>query len=150
MPSLDQRPLIERLEAASIPEPNSGCWLWFGAPTAAGYGLLSVNNQRRYTHVIAYELAKGPVPPTLVVDHLCRNPCCINPDHLEAVTQRENIARGLSAKTTKARFAAMTHFKCGHAMTPDNTYIVGKRKERRCRTCNKADALKRWRDKRDG
>jgi hypothetical protein len=138
------------LETRYIPEPNSGCWLWLGALTKDGYGMITIKNKQYYTHILLYEFTKGQIPEGLVLDHLCRNPCCCNPDHLEAVTQAENVARGLSPEKTRARFAAMTHFKkCGHPITPENTYIVGKRKERRCRICNKADALARYREKRD-
>jgi hypothetical protein len=151
MPAHPQ-PIEERLARYSIPEPNTGCVIWLGAlsgPASHRYGYMYHRGKVRGAHVVAYELANGAVPDGLVLDHKCRMTVCINPDHLEPVTQGENIARGLAKEGTKARFAARTHFKCGHAIAPENTYVVGKRRERRCRSCNKADALRRWREKQD-
>lgn len=70
------------------------CWLWAGARLDAGYGYLEVDGKRVLAHRVSYELTYGPIPPGLVIDHLCRMPQCINPAHLEAVTWAENIARG--------------------------------------------------------
>ncbi len=74
-----------------MPEPNSGCWFWLGA-LSRGYG--SLKNAR--AHRVAYEMTIGPIPEGLVIDHLCRVTSCVNPDHLEAVTQAENVRRGLT------------------------------------------------------
>ena len=99
--------LSERLALWSIPEPNSGCVLWTKA-TRDGYGRIGVTvaaNQRRtvLVHRAAYELARGPIPEGLQIDHLCRVRACINPSHMEPVTQRTNILRGeaISAKNAK-------------------------------------------------
>lgn len=73
---------------------EDGCWEWTGAKTAAGYGQFT--RRKEYAHRHAYEDLVGPIPEGLVIDHLCRNPSCVNPDHLEPVTQRENIRRGTS------------------------------------------------------
>lgn len=81
-----------------IPEPNSGCWLWFGATTERGYGVVVANGRSIRAHRISYETAKGQIPEGLVLDHLCRVHCCVNPDHLEAVTQLENVRRGLHGR----------------------------------------------------
>src|SRR6516164_7314046 len=77
-----------------IPEPNSGCWLWFGVQTKDGYGRWGGGANRKLAHRISYERAKGPVPIGMQIDHLCRVRCCVNPDHLEVVTPLENNARG--------------------------------------------------------
>ncbi len=88
------------LSSRYIPEPNSGCWLWLGELNSAGYGRISQGNNkigkrvRSLAHRVSYELAKGPVPEGFDLDHLCRVPCCINPDHLEPVTRSENNRRG--------------------------------------------------------
>src|SRR3990167_7266351 len=95
-------PLRERIDRHSIPEPNTGCWLWTGQLSASGYGKLEVNrNGRRCklsAHRVAFEVYKGPIPDGLCLDHLCRQRSCINPDHLEPVTKRENARRGVVAR----------------------------------------------------
>ena len=68
-------------------------------------------------HRVAYEKAYGPIPEGLVIDHLCRNGLCVNPEHLEAVTRKENILRGEGACAQNAR---KTHCKRGHELIPEN------------------------------
>jgi hypothetical protein len=87
--------LITRFEASYIPEPNSGCWLWIAHRNTRDYGTIRDGAHRLSAHRLAHELHIGPIPDGLVIDHLCRVHCCVNPDHLEAVTQHENMLRGL-------------------------------------------------------
>lgn len=129
----DRRRLPLRDQMERLTERGDGCWEWLGNKTLDGYGRLQVGGSRRRAHRIAYELARGPIPPGLVLDHLCRNRSCVNPEHLEPVTDRENILRGnglaacAAARDTCAR---------GHPLTDDNTYRPPSNpNERKCRIC---------------
>ncbi len=78
-----------------LPEPNSGCWFWMGGLSERQYGVIYPSRGTNVrAHRVAYEMTRGPIPDGLVLDHLCRVHCCVNPDHLEAVTQGENVRRG--------------------------------------------------------
>ena len=85
-------------ESQLVPEPNSGCWLWTGYVNAAGYGVLYGRFPdgcwQKKAHRFAFESKFGDVPRGLVLDHKCRTRSCVNPDHLEAVTDQENFRRG--------------------------------------------------------
>lgn len=111
------------------------CWFFAGKLSPQGYGQLRFyeNGKHHYwaAHRVMYENLVGPIPEGLVIDHLCRNPICINPEHLEPVTPRENVLRGSSPL---AGFAKQTHCKRGHEFTKDNTTIIGK-SSRRCKKC---------------
>ena len=86
---------------------DTGCWLWIGKTRKDGYGVLSLFGGFGYAHRVSYELLVGPIPDGLVIDHLCRIRCCVNPDHLEPVTSRENLAR--SPLTWKGTTSRRTH-----------------------------------------
>lgn len=91
--------LLERFENMYTPEPNTGCWLWLGASTQNGYGTIRLGRAVHgsdFAHRVAYELFIGPIPKNMQIDHKCRVRCCVNPNHLESVTCRENVTRGLS------------------------------------------------------
>ncbi|MFJ4777405.1 HNH endonuclease signature motif containing protein [Streptomyces sp. NPDC088762] len=88
---------------------------------SGGYRTVKLETgQKRYTHRIMYEQAKGPIPEGLQIDHLCRNRACANPEHLEAVTQKENILRGTGPSAQQAR---QTHCLNGHPFDEVNTYV---------------------------
>lgn len=83
---------------------TDGCWIWTGATDARGYGVIGLGRRKdgiMPAHVASYETHEGQVPEGMVLDHLCRNPSCINPDHLEPVTLAENSRRGSRAKITR-------------------------------------------------
>jgi hypothetical protein len=108
-----------------------GCWEWTGTKFPHGYGKLTLAKRSLYPHRVSYEIHKGRIPKGLHIDHLCRNRGCCNPEHLEAVTCRENIMRSpIAAAAINAR---KTHCDSGHEFTAENTghYRGG----RYCRTC---------------
>ena len=134
-------PLERRLERFILPEPNSGCWLWTGAINQDGYGIMQIGGRkgrRAYSHRVAYETFVGAIPRELQIDHKCRVRCCINPAHLEAVTQLENIRRGDRHK--KGTFNKKRKLRpccaAGHSYVADNVY-VDRRGIRRCRICQR-------------
>lgn len=130
-------PMLRFLGMVSV-DRNSGCWEWLGHVKATGYAELGVGG-RSYIrlHRFAYERFKGPIPSGLEIDHLCRNRRCANPDHLEAVTPRENVLRGTGPIPENA---AKTHCWRGHPFTEENTYTQrsGDRvRGRGCRECHR-------------
>jgi hypothetical protein len=107
--------LRERLLARLI-VTDSGCWLWTGALDAKGYGVIGKGRREEgllATHVASYELHVGPIPDGLVLDHSCRRPACVNPEHLEPVTNAENGRRGARAKLTHAQVAEIRDLVAG-------------------------------------
>ena len=124
---------------AKVQRRPSGCWEWAGYVDQLGYGRVCrvVDGfQRVYSaHRIAYEGAHGPISAGLVLDHLCRNRRCVNPDHLEPVTQATNIARG---EWFVGENAAKTHCPEGHPYSEENTYVIPATGGRMCRTCKAA------------
>lgn len=110
-----------------------GCWQWMGAQNGNGYGRLRVDGRAALAHRVAYEVLVGPIPEGLQTDHTCRNRGCVNPDHLEPVTQRENILRG---EGLPAQNAAKTTCPLGHPYQGENLYL-SPRGDRQCRTCKR-------------
>ena len=127
---------IQRVLDRVMPVTESGCWIWTGYCAQHGYAQIGKGIKKFYIHRIVYEHFKGPIPPGLVIDHLCRVKCCLNPYHLEAVTSVVNILRG-SPNANK------THCKRGHPLSGDNLLTVSTRKNYRwCRTCQDAHRAK--------
>jgi hypothetical protein len=91
------------------------CWLWSGALNSYGYGTFREDKKRILAHRWSYQHFVGPIPAGREIDHLCRNRNCVNPDHLEPVTRRVNVQRGLVWKREQ------THCKNGHQWTVENT-----------------------------
>lgn len=122
----------------------SGCWVW-GGSKSKGYGSFYIRGHKNLrVHRIAYTLLKGPIPVGLTIDHLCRNRACCNPDHLEPVTNRENVLRGVGVTAVHAR---QTHCVNGHPFTPENTrphWRGGRRGHgRSCAQCERDSQKKR-------
>ena len=127
----------DRLHFQIEPEPMSGCWLWTGTLIPRGYGRINWGGRQVVVHRLIYEKHRGPIPTGLTLDHLCRVRSCVNPDHLEAVTMRENCLRGESFSAKNAR---QTHCKRGHALVSPNIYLSTPWK-RACVACARERAL---------
>lgn len=130
------------IEGRVFPEPMSGCWFWMGYVAPDGYGKAKLSRRSWFAHRLAYEAYRGPIPDGMVIDHLCRVRCCVNADHLEAVTRQENERRGLHGVFSK-------HCKRGHPWDEKQMARVGTGKWRWCKTCKK-EVTRRWLYERGG
>ena len=131
-------------------QKTAGCWIWTGSAAVSRgglrYGQISIggrtDRKNHYVHVLSYRLHYGAdsIPDGHEIDHLCKNTLCVRPDHLEAVTHRENMRRGGSPAGVNAR---KTHCPRDHEYTPENTRWY--RNKRKCKTCEREryQALKR-------
>lgn len=119
----------------SLPHPGTGCMVWTGQRHGSGYGVYPYRGRYPRAHRVAYADAYGSLPDELTVDHLCRNRLCVRPDHLEAVTNRINVLRGVGATAKNFR---KTHCNRGHEFTTANTYVRPSRpNERTCLACKR-------------
>jgi hypothetical protein len=120
---------------------TDGCWEWIGAISDVGYGKMGHVGKCAYAHRLAYEHYVGPIPEGLVIDHLCRNRSCVNPDHMEPVSHRINLLRGESMSAIHAK---KTECPKGHPYAGENLY-AHPNGSRQCRTCKReARAEGRW------
>jgi len=122
------------------------CWEWVAGKVSDGYGTFHVapGQGMGSAHIVSWEMARGPVPEGLEIDHLCRNRSCVNPDHMEAVTHRVNSLR---SDNPMARWARRTHCGKGHPLSGDNLMLRSDG-GRRCRTCKRASGRAHMRNKR--
>lgn len=143
-----RKPLIVRFISKVRVNELTGCWNWTACIGQNGYGYIVVGSKLDSTrklslaHRVSWELHKGPVPEGLELDHLCRVRHCVNPDHLEPVTRRENILRGAGARTIGDYNGKKTHCIRGHAFSERNARLrpTGGRS---CRKCARILARKR-------
>lgn len=137
---LDPR-LPERFWSKCIPEPNSGCWIWFAARCRHGYGRLKpIGDVTCLAHRLAFIASGSAVTDEQDLDHLCRNPSCVNPAHLEAVSHAENVRRGDHSQAQVRRRTQPTCIR-GHAFDAKNTRIRANGR-RACRECLRGLAQK--------
>lgn len=118
-----------------VANPDTGCWEWTGGKQQCGYGKIRHDKRVFLAHRVAYETWREMIPDHLVVDHLCRNRSCVRPDHMELVTDRENILRGMANAAKNAR---KEHCNRGHPLSGEN--LVCHDGNRHCRTCRNAKA----------
>lgn len=126
------------------------CWEWTAAiGKTGGYGKYTLplndgsgKSKHVYAHRYAYELLAGPVDKFLDLDHLCRNRRCVNPDHLEPVTRKENLRRGVGPTGLNM---AKTHCPRGHEYSEENTRV--NKNGRACRACHREHDRKRYAEK---
>lgn len=121
------------IEARSIPEPNSGCWLWQNATCAAGYGKVLFRGKVSSASRVSFIVHKGEVESGHEVDHLCFVPSCVNPDHLRSVSRLENIRHKRPVnRVLSTRIKAGDACRNGHIYAETPRYKVG------CRECARA------------
>lgn len=137
-----KRPIPPELIRTEDRGHGTPCHLYVGKLMPNGYA----RKWHLYLHRLAYENAKGTIPEGYDVDHLCRVRHCVNPDHLEAVTRRENLLRGV---TLAARKAQQTHCVHGHEFTPENTYLHPGTNRRQCHECRRERDRARYPMRRD-
>lgn len=118
------------------------CWQWTASTANGGYGQFFPEARRRWrAHRWLWTQIVGPIPAGMEADHMCRNPGCVNPDHIRIVSKAENLAARPSVQAAKAK----THCINGHEFTPENTRTSEKFPSRQCKACNRDRYRKRHR-----
>lgn len=123
---------IQRLMSKVSGTDRDSCVRWIASVDKHGYGQFRFRGTTYRTHRAAYILLVGEIPEGMDLDHLCSDPRCVNPDHLEPVTHAENVRRGNAGRN----WAAKTHCPRGHEYTPDNVIRHCQSGARVCRTCD--------------
>lgn len=106
---IDRKKLIALFNKYTIPEPNSGCYIWLGNVDSRNYGRVCIDYQQYYAHRLSYTLKFGAIPGGKLLMHSCDNPCCVNPHHLTPGTYQENNADMMKKGRHKARKAKQKH-----------------------------------------
>lgn len=130
--SVQRRSTEDLLATQTVREGE--CWNFTGGLDRDGYGRAFLNGKQGRAHRIVYEALVGPIPKGLVIDHLCRNRRCVNPDHMETVTIAENVRRG---DNVVALNPTKTHCPQGHPYSGENLYY-DPRGWRGCKACRNA------------
>lgn len=116
-------------------DKQSECWIWTAGVTPSGYGSFKLLGKNTAAHRLAYTITKGAIPNDLVLDHICRNRLCVNPDHLEIVTQKVNILRGAGPSASNDE---KTHCPRNHPLEKPNLILSNlKRGARECVACSR-------------
>lgn len=113
------------------------CWEWTGAHTSGGYAHAIFDGKNVSVHRWMYEFLTQPIAKDLHIDHLCRNRGCVNPDHMEPVTPRENVIRGDSPALAAIKQLSKTHCPQGHEYNNENTYVHPITRGRNCKECRR-------------
>ncbi len=132
------RSVKERAFAVRKIDDVTGCWVWDAPLNDKGYGSIQANRKVTTVHLAFWRETVGPVPDGLELDHLCRNRACFNPAHLEPVTGRVNVLRGINPAAVNAR---KTHCSNGHPFDEANTRRRANR--RVCIACQAATNARR-------
>lgn len=133
IPSHDHMTFLARVRVL-----ENGCWRLSGSKLPRSYSPYRIGGIQFNAHRVSFEIFKGPLVNGLVVDHVCMNRYCLNPDHLRQVTQRDNLAENTRSERVN-RIRELNECKVGHVFSADNT-IWFKRKDKKyrlCRECNR-------------
>jgi hypothetical protein len=137
MPRTKRLPIIltvvQRVRFLEHVAKTATCWLWTSRTDDFGYGHFKVKGRSLKAHRVAWTIERGPIPDDKTLDHICRNPRCVNPAHLALISNKENILRGVSPTALNAR---RTHCKNGHELGGNNLAVNHGRRE--CIQCRRA------------
>jgi hypothetical protein len=132
---LDVAKIFKRINAR-----EGECWEWAGKANSGGYGVMVINYKTYIAHRLVFSIFNGSLNPSLVIDHICRNRKCVNPDHLEQVTSKENLAR--SPLVSYSVMANKKFCKRGHEFNKENTFY--RKRGRACRACARMHDANRY------
>jgi len=136
------KPLKDRILEKT--DRSGECWLWLGSRYLSGYGMLSIKSRATPAHRVSYQEFVGRIPEGFQIDHLCRVRHCVNPNHLEPVTQQENLRRAPYTASDLQR--SKTHCPQGHFYAGENLYVTPTG-GRACRAC-RSEHTRRYRENR--
>jgi len=124
-----------RAPIADLFDATGDCWDWLASKNPKGYGQVRHDEKTWQAHRLVWTALVGPIPDGMVVDHMCRNRGCVNPDHLRLVTWKQNTLE--NSVGVAAKHAVKTHCNQGHPLSGDNLSLELNGKARRCVTCRR-------------